>query len=313
VDAGFLDHVVQTYATAFQQGFGILHRVSLGLLGLVGSVAWGANLITVIQAGLPLGGVLAQLCLVLVSFAVHVLLITNMYSWAFAFFDLFAQWGASITGGTFSAAQFLQPSSVWSLGFRVSWPLIEFVSGLGVVKIITNIGPLIAALLAVIVIVLAFLWITKDIILTILEFHLAVMLAPVLFPWAILSHTAEFAAFVVSWFMAGCIRVLLIIASVGIAVPLMGELVPTFTAGGDPTIYSSLVMLGSALMLFFIVNEVAKRAAAVGGRGYALGLPGATIVPPSVVSAAGAVLSTGGSWAVQGASRLMNGPQQQRR
>jgi type IV secretory pathway TrbL component len=191
MDAGFLDTIVQTYAAAFQRGFGILHVISLGLLGLVGSVAWGANLITVIQAGVPMGGVLAQLCLVLVTLAVHVLLITNMYSWAFGFFDFFAQWGAAITGGTFSASMFLSPSTVWSMGFTISWPLIEFITQMGAVKILKNIGPLVVALVAVLVIVLAFLWVTKDVILTILEFHLAVMLAPMLFPWAILSHTAE--------------------------------------------------------------------------------------------------------------------------
>jgi type IV secretion system protein TrbL len=305
MDTGFLDTLVQTYVAAFQRGFGILHIVSLGLLGLVGSVAWGANLITVIQAGLPMGGVLAQLVLVLVTLAVHVLLITNMYTWAFGFFDLFAQWGAAVTGGTFSAAAFLSPSTVWTIGFRISWPLVEFMTQMGAVRVVKNIGPLVIALVAVLVIALAFLWVTKDVILTILEFHLAVMLAPILFPWAILSHTAEFAAFVVSWFMSGCIRVLLIIASVGIGIPLMEGLIPTFTAGGDPTIYSSLVMLGSALMFLFIVNEVAKRAAAVGGRGYALGLPGASLVPPSVASAGATLLSGAGGVVAAGVTRAI--------
>jgi type IV secretion system protein TrbL len=286
MDAGFLDTLVQTYVTAFQQGFGMLHALSLGLLGLVGGVAWGANLIHVIQAGMPLGGILAQLCLVLTSFAVHVLLITNMYSWAFGFFDLFTRWGASITGGAFSAEQFLSPSTVWTIGFTVSRPLIDFVMDMGALAVVKNIGPIFIALIAVLVIILAFLWVTKDIMLTILEFHLAVMIAPILFPWAILSHTAELAAFVISWFFAGCLRALLIIATVGIGIPLMEGLIPTFTAGGDPTLYSSLVMLGSSLMFLFIVNEVAKRAATVGGRGYALGLPGAALVPPHVVNAA---------------------------
>lgn len=303
MNTGFLDTIVQVYAVAFQRGFSILHTFSLVLLGLVGTVAGAANLITVIQAGLPLGSLLAQLCLVLVSIAVHALLIVNMYSWAFGFFDLFAQWGASITGGAFSAADFLHPSTVWTLGFTISAPLIDFVTEMGTWKVVKNIGPIIIALVAVIGIVLAFLWVTKDIIITILEFHLAVMLAPVLFPWAILSHTAEFAAFVISWFMAGCIRVLLIIATVGIGVPLMEELIPTFTAGGDPTIYSALVMLGSALIFLLLVNEVAKRAAAVGGRGYALGLPGATVVPPAISGAAITVLSGAGGVIAAGVSR----------
>ena len=305
MDTGFLDTLVQTYVAAFKSGFAILHRFSLGLLGLVGTVAGAANLITVIQAGVPVGSVLAQLCLVLVSCAVHFLLIVNMYSWAFGFFDLFAQWGASITGGAFSAADFLSPSTVWTIGFKISRPLLEFVTHMGAWKTVKNIGPIIVALIALIGIVLAFLWITKDIIITILEFHLAVMLAPVLFPWAILSHTAEFAAFVISWFMAGCIRVLLIISVVGIGVPLMRDLIPRLTPGGDPTLYGALVMLGSSFLFFLLVNEVAKRAAAVGGRGYALGLPGATIVPPAISGAALTALGGAGGVIAAGASRAI--------
>lgn len=289
---------------AFQRGFAILHAVSLGLLGALGGIAWLANFITVMQAGMPVGAVLAQLCLVLVSFAVHVLLITNMYTWAFGFFDLFASWGASITGGNFTAEMFLSPSTVWTIGFRITWPLIEFATGMGAIKAMFNVTPIFIALITVVVISLVFLWITKDIIMTILEFHLAVMLAPVLFPWAILSQTAEFAAFVISWFMAGCLRVLLVIASVGLALPLMEVMTPKLTFAGDPSIFGTLVMLGCAFVFFFLVNEVVKRSATIGGRGYALGLPGATLTG-GLASVVGTMLSAGSGPIIAGATRAV--------
>jgi len=158
VDTGFLDTIVQTYVQAFQRGFAILHVFSLGLLGLLGGVAWMANFLTVIQAGVPLGAILAQLVLVLVSFAVHVVLILNMYKWAFGFFDLFASWGASVTGGAFTAEMFLSPSTVWTLGFRIVWPLIDFATGLGALRIMTNVGPLFFAILAITAIIATFLY-----------------------------------------------------------------------------------------------------------------------------------------------------------
>jgi type IV secretory pathway TrbL component len=70
---------------------------------------------------------------------------------------------------------------------------------------------------------------------TIIEFHLAVMAATVLLPWGVLQPTAFFAEFSLGWVTGGLVRVLLTSAMIGIATPLFASVKLT-TVGSDPTL-----------------------------------------------------------------------------
>jgi type IV secretion system protein TrbL len=148
-----------------------------------------------------------------------------------------------------------------------------------------NFPTVVAYMVAYWLIILAFVLVALHMMITIIEFYFAIMCAAVLFPWGLLTHTAFLCEFVVSWITAGLIRVLLTVGIMSISLPLFEQLAFTTTPGGDPTMYGALIYACAAGIFSILAWQLPTRAAAIAGRGMALGLTGGILLPHSGVRA----------------------------
>lgn len=309
MNAGIFDSIVLGFLSAIGGGIVALQQYSLLILGFCALVAYCSTMWPlVLSSGEALGPVL----LMAVRIGVFYWLCISLAALSFAAFDSFLTWGTMPSGGAFSAASFLKPSSIVDLGFRASRPIEVILMGMGGWT-----GSWIPAFvmytLAKLVIIVAFAFVALHLIMTILEFHLAVMIGMVLFPWGILAQTAFLSEFAISWIVAGLIRVLLTAAIMSIAIPLFDALKFTQTPGGDPTLYSATIYALAAGVFAILAWQLPKRAAQVGGRGMALAMGGELLARGAQTAFLGAraALTGGvaaaqiGAHAVQGASRML--------
>src|SRR5262249_56968816 len=69
------------------------------------------------------------------------------------------------------------------------------------------------------VVVIAFMFVALHLMMTLIEYHMAVLVGTVLVPWGVLQPTAFFTEFSIGWITGGLVRILVTGAMVGIAVP----------------------------------------------------------------------------------------------
>lgn len=303
--AGTLDMIVGAFVASLQSGAQTLSAYTLPILAFCAVVAWCSTLWPVLLSN---DNGLSTALFLAIRLGIYYWISTSLAAMALAAFQTFLQWGAAPSRGAFSAATFLSPSSMLDYGFVAAKPIQEFLQRFTGMSALWNFPTVLGYMLAFWVVVLSFALITFHLIITIIEFHIAVMVGAVLIPWGALSATAFLCEFSIAWIVAGLIRVLLTAAIMSIAIPLFSSLALTTTSGGDPTLYSAVVFAVTALIFAILAWQIPSRAAAVGGRGMALGLTGGVLLPASGVRAAQtagrAVAAVGGS-AVVGASRLI--------
>lgn len=305
MNAGSLDTIVQAFASSLQQGGQILSSYSLGILAFAAIVAWTSSLWPILlsnQHGL------ATALLLAIRVGVFYWISTSLAAMALAAFHTFLGWGTAVGGGSFSASSFLSPSTMLDYGFVAAKPIQDFLQRFSGMTAIWNMPTVLTYIIAFWIVVLSFVLVVFHLVITIVEFHMAVMAGAVLIPWGALSATAFLSEFAISWIIAGLIRVLLTAAILSIAIPLFSTLALTTTPGGDPTLYSAMVFAATAFIFAILAWQVPARAAAIGGRGMALGLTGGILLPSSGVRAAqtaGRAVATMGGSAITGASRLL--------
>ena len=308
--AGIFDQLVLAFVSAIGSGIAGLHRYMLPILGFCALVAYCSTMWPlVLAAG---ADALGPMLLMAIRIGVYYWLCIIFAALSFAAFDSFVQWGTVPSGGAFSAASFLNPSSLVDLGFQATRPIDDALKRMGW---LTGawLTTYIVYSIAKYVIILAFAFVALHLIMTIIEFQFSVMVGMVLFPWGILAQTAFLSEFALSWIIAGLIRVFLTVAIMAVAVPLVQTMDFSYTKGGDPTPYSALIFALIAIVFAFLAWHLPKRAAQVGGKGMALAMGGELLAQGAMtavtgvraaLSGAGAVVQIGGH-AVQGASRLL--------
>lgn len=305
MNAGALDLIVGAFVAALQQGASVLSTYSLGILAFAAIIAWSLSLWEALLGG---GSGLAAAFYTALRIGIFYFISTSLAALSLAAFETFLQWGTAPSGGAFSAATFMSPSSMLDFGFVAARPIQEFLMRFSGMSALWNFPTLVVYMIAFWLVVLAFALIALHLIVTIIEFHIAVMTGAVLIPWGALSHTAFLCEFSIAFITAGLIRILLTAGIMSIGIPLFSTLALTTTPGGDPTLYSAMVFALTAGIFAILAWQIPSRAAGVGGRGMALGLTGGVLLPHSGVRAAmtagGALVGVGGQ-AVRGASRLV--------
>jgi type IV secretory pathway TrbL component len=151
-------------------------------------------------------------------------------------------------------------------------------------------------------IILSFFLVALHLMMTIIEYHMAVLVGAVLIPWGVLQPTAFFSEFSIGWLTGGLVRVLVTGAIVGIAVPLFAMLQLTTTPGGDPSFYSAIIMGLTSLVFAILAWLIPGRAAAIAGRGVSLALHGGALIAGAAGGMRGVIAVYG---AIRGVSSLL--------
>jgi type IV secretion system protein TrbL len=307
MDAGILDLIVGAFSAALDGAFGALTRYSIPLLAILGLVYFllAVGQLTISHYSLA---ALGDVLWIILKWGVLYWIVFVLYDlmWNGAFMT-FLQWGLEAGGGTFGLDGFLHPSHVVNAGFRAAAPIYDYIDNLGGWGMLWNSGKVLFFLAAYWVIILAYSIMALHVIMTLIEFKLAVATATVLIPWAVLNPTSVLGELSLSWLVGGLVRVLLTAALMSIGAPIFETLVfpggsPRF-GGTDPTNYQAMVVVVASLVFAILVWVLPSRAAAIGGRGMALALGGETLVGGAMAGYAIASRVAGG--AIRGTSQLL--------
>jgi P-type conjugative transfer protein TrbL len=307
MNAGILDTITAAFVDALHTGQGALAQYALPLLAILATIAFYLQLGPLVASGgAGAGDAVASALLMAVRIGVFYWLLVKLAPLAEAALLTFLQWGIAPTGGGVSAATFLAPSKVLDVGFRLGWPIRDYTDSLISWAAVWNWPILITYSLAYYAIVVSFAFIALHLMMTLIEYYLAVMVATVLIPFGVLQPTAFFTEFSIGWVTGGLIRILITAGLIGIALPLF-DLIQFNRAGGvDPTFYSA-VLSGLTSLIFAILSWVIPgRAAAIAGRGVSLALHAGTLVAGA--ASAGRLGLAGGRalhGGLRGVSRLL--------
>ena len=303
MNAGILDTITAAFVGALQTGQGALAQYSLPLLVIFATIAFYLQLGPLLASGgAGAGDAIASTLLMLLKIGVFYWLLVRLAPLANAAFVTFLQWGIAPTGGGVSAATFLTPSKVMDVGFRLGRPIRDYTDSLISWAAVWNWPNLLTYSLAYYAIVIAFAFIALHLMMVIIEYHLAVMIATVLIPFGVLQPTAFFTEFSIGWVTGGLVRILVTAAIIGIALPLF-DLIQFNRAGGvDPTLYSAVVCGLTALIFLLLAWVIPGRAAAIAGRGVSLALHAGTLVAGA---AGGGRAILAARQAIRGASQLL--------
>ena len=303
MNATVLDIITAAFVDAMKTGAGALAQYSIPLLAVFALIAFYAQMSPLVASGSgQVGDTLAASLLHILKIGIFYWLLTNFIDLATAAFLTFLQWGIAPTGGGISATTFLNPSAIIDLGFRAAAPLDQFIANMSGWMRGFNVLKIASFTLAYWVIVLAFAFVALHLMLTIIEFYLAVLVAMVLIPWGILNPVAFFAEFAIGWVTGGLVRVLVTGAIVGIAIPLFDLVTFRTTGEGDPTFYSVMIVGLTSGIFAILAWVIPGRAAAIAGRGVSLALHGGTLMAGAASGARGVLVVTA---AIRGASSLL--------
>jgi P-type conjugative transfer protein TrbL len=278
MNAQILNTITAAFVDAIQSGTQVLAGLSLILLGVLGIIAFYYQVSPLVASGSAgVGDALAGVLFVVIKTGVFYFLLLHLPTLAVAAYQTFLQWGMA-PGGDFAAGSFLDPAAVVDLGFAVAGDIYDAASRLSLVGRYLHPFLLWGYSLAYWLSILSFAFVALHLMMTIIEYNLAVLVGTVLIPWGVLQPTAFFSEFSIGWLTGGLVRILVTASIVGIGRPLFRTLTTTISAGGDPTFYSSAV-IGIASFIFAVLAWVVPgRAAAIAGRGVSLALHGGTLL-----------------------------------
>jgi P-type conjugative transfer protein TrbL len=252
--------------------------------------------------GTTAGDAVASVLLTAVKMGVFYWLLVNLSPLATAAYQTFLQWGMTPTAGAFSNETFLQPASMINLGFAIAGDIHDMGQRLSIWSRLNHPFLLWGYSIAYFLILLAFAFVALHLMMTIIEYHMAVLVSVVLIPWGVLRPTAFFTEFSIGWITGGVVWVLVTGALVGIATPLFRDIAPTMTAGGDPTAPSSLIVAIASVIFALLAWVVPGRVASIAGRGVSLALHGGALLAAAAGPLRGVVLV---SAAIRGVSSLL--------
>src|SRR5712691_106097 len=305
MNAQILNDITSAFVNAIEAGTRTLGQLSIPLLAVFAVIALYTQLgPQLASGGVGLSDALGNFLLLVLKIGVFEWLLLHLPDIADAAFRTFVQWGAS-AGGNFTAGQFLNPAAVADTGFRLARPIREFTDNFIKWLAVWDWPTLLLYSLSYYLIVASFMFIALHLMMTIIEYHLAVMVGTVLIPWGVLQPTAFFTEFSLGWITGGLVRLLVTGAIVGIAVPLFSLVKVATTSGSDPTFYSALVVAITSGIFAILSWVIPGRAAAIAGRGVSLALHGGTIVAGAAGGLRGVLAVTS---AVRGISSLMRRP-----
>ena len=290
MNAQLLNDIVSAFVAALEAGTVTLGQYSFGLLAIAATLAFYLQIgPQVASGGTGVGEALAGFLLLLLKIGTFYWLLLHLPDMARAAFDTFAQWGAAASGGGFTRAQFLSVAEIVDTGFRMARPIRDFTSNI-LNYFVQDTGTLLSYQAAYYAIIIGFFLVALHVMMVIIEFNLAVLVATVLLPWAVFPALSFYGDFVIAWLLGAMVRVLLTAAMVSIGIPLFSGLQFTLSSGGDPTFYSGLLAGGVALVFAILSWLLPSRAAAIAGRGVSLGLTGSDLVAGAATSARFATL-----------------------
>ena len=243
-----IDQFLKTFSTYIDSGFGLLGPDVMFLTAfLIG--------IDITLAGLywamgPDTNVIAKFLKKVMYVGFFALILNNFAFLSDIIFTSFGQLGLNATGKTITAADLMRPGFVASVGFDAAHPLLTEVQDLtGPIKFFTNIVTIIILLLAWVVTLFAFFFLSIQLFVTIIEFKLTTLAGFVLIPFALWNKTSFLAEKVLGNIIASGIKLMVLAIIIGIGSTIFGQVTAAFVPG-EVTLEDAASVILASLAIF---------------------------------------------------------------
>ncbi len=284
-----IDEFLKTFSQYIDSGFGLLGPDVMFLTAfLIG--------IDITLAGLywamgPESNIIAKFLKKVMYVGFFALILNNFSYLSDIVFTSFGQLGLNATGQTLAASDLMRPGFVAGVGFEAAHPLLTEVQNLtGPVKFFTNIVTILILLLAWIITLFSFFFLSIQLFVTIIEFKLTTLAGFVLIPFALWNKTSFLAEKVLGNIIAAGIKLMVLAIIIGIGSTLFSQVTAAFTPDAVSLQDAASVILASLALL----------ALGIFGPGIATGLVSGA--PQLGAGAAVGTMAAAGGGALAGAS-----------
>ena len=317
-DANVLDDFLNRFSTQVDSGFGLIQGdVSAVLTTLVIISITVTALFWAIDEN---QNVLAALVRKVLLVGFFVFLVAQWQSLAKTVVNGFAALGLKAGGGTLTIASFTtSPSQIVGAGIKVISGLMAYVKTIapGPIEFFAHIDIVLMAIIASIGILIAFVILAVEIVVTIVEFHIVTLVAFVVVPFGVLTQTSFMSERAIGYVASVGVKVMALALVVSIGTSIFNS----YTVSADPGFGEDVGLLLAAVLMVMLSLKVPQIAAALisggpqlnagsaamGAAGVALGVAGAALGARALSGAAGKFLGAGSGGGAVAAAKSASG------
>ena len=317
-DANVLDDFLNRFSTQVDSGFGLIQGdVSAVLTTLVIISITVTALLWAIDEN---QNVLAALVRKVLLVGFFVFLVAQWQSLAKTVVNGFAALGLKAGGGTLTIASFTtSPSQIVGAGIKVISGLMAYVKTIapGPIEFFAHLDIVLMAIIASIGILIAFVILAVEIVVTIVEFHIVTLVAFVVVPFGVLTQTSFMSERAIGYVASVGVKVMALALVVSIGTSIFNS----YTVSADPGIGEDVGLLLAAVLMVMLSLKVPQIAAALisggpqlnagsaamGAAGVALGVAGTALGVRALGGAAGNLLGAGSSGGAVAAAKSASG------
>jgi len=262
-DPNVLDDFLNKFRTQVDAGFGLIQGDVSTVLGtlVVISIVVTALLWAVDETSNVMGSLVRKVLLV----GFFAFLVTQWHTLSTTVVNGFAALGLKAGGGAMSVSTFTtSPSAIVMSGIKVITGLMQYVQKIapGPVEFFSHIDVVIMALVAAIGILIAFVVLAVEIVVTIIEFHIVTLVAFVTVPFGVLTQTAFMSERAIGYVVSVGVKLM----ALAIVVSLGTTVFNTYTVSSDPGIGEDVgLLLGAVVMVMLALKIPAIAAALISG------------------------------------------------
>ena len=304
-DPAVLDDFLNTFKTQVDAGFGLIQGDVTAVLGtlVVISVAATAVLWAIDESQNILPSFVRKILLV----GFFAWLLTQWQSLSSTVVNGFAALGLKAGGGGMSVSTFTtEPSQIVMAGIKVIAALFQYIQKIapGPIEFFAHIDTVLMTLIAAVGILIAFVILAVEIVVTIIEFHIVTLVAFVTVPFGVVSQTSFMSERAIGYVVSVGVKMM----ALAIVVSLGTTIFNTYTVSSDPGIGEDVGLLLAAVLMVMLALKVPSIAGALISGGPQLNAGGAVMgaagVAAGVAGGALAVRALGGAvaggWAAGG-------------
>ena len=305
-DPAVLDDFLNKFRTQVDAGFGLIAgdvSATLGTLVVISIVI--TALLWAIDEN---QNVLASLVRKVLLVGFFAWLVSQWHSLSTTVVNGFAALGLKAGGGAMTVTTFTtSPSQIVMAGINVISGLMQYVKKIspGPIEFFAHIDVVAMALVAAIGILIAFVILAVEIVVTIIEFHIVTLVAFVTVPFGVLTQTSFMSERAIGYVVSVGIKLM----ALAIVVSLGTTVFNNYTVSPDPGIGEDVGLLLAAVVMVMLALKIPSIAAALISGGPQLNAGGAVMgaagVAAGVAGGALAMRALGGAvaggWAAGGA------------
>ena len=305
-DPAVLDDFLEKFKNQVDAGFGLIQ-------GDVGAVLATLVTISIVITALLWAidenqNVLASLVRKVLLIGFFAWLVVQWHTLSVTVVNGFAALGLKAGGGAMTVATFTSsPSQIVVAGLKVIQGLMDYVhrTAPGPVEFFARLDLVLMALIAAIGILIAFVILAVEIVVTIIEFHIVTLVAFVTVPFGVLTQTSFMSERAIGYVVSVGIKLM----ALAIVVSLGTTVFDNYTVSPDPGIGEDVGLLLAAVVMVMLALKIPSIAAALISGGPQLNAGGAVMgaagVAAGVAGGALAMRALGGAvaggWAAGGA------------